>query len=228
MRGAVWALGLLLWMPMAAHAESGVLVPGDKQAPAPSILSLTEMQVEIRVDNGDARVWVRQVAVYDLSFEPLWPAELVKSYYELLAKGRLVRKTSDALRARLAAHPEGGADALKDAAKLFYIDQQQDQLDAAKAVLEEYRACKEARGAAWDANELYTLGRLLEAVQDFPEAARYYYALAAELHAPIRKRRALRGSRAFCSLRRSSRCAWEQETWRSTRALPPWTVVPVT
>jgi Ca-activated chloride channel family protein len=61
MRGAVWALGLLLWMPMAAHAESGVLVPGDKQAPDPSILSLTEMQVEIRVDNGDARVWVRQV-----------------------------------------------------------------------------------------------------------------------------------------------------------------------
>jgi Ca-activated chloride channel family protein len=48
-------------MPMAAHADSGVLVPGDKQAPDPSILSLTEMQVEIRVDNGDARVWVRQV-----------------------------------------------------------------------------------------------------------------------------------------------------------------------
>jgi Ca-activated chloride channel family protein len=46
----------MLWMPMAAHAESGVLVPGDKQAPDPSILSLTEMQVEIRVDNGDARV----------------------------------------------------------------------------------------------------------------------------------------------------------------------------
>ena len=28
--------------------------------------------------------------------------------------------------------------------------------------------------------ELYTLGRLLEGVQDFPEAARYYYALAAD------------------------------------------------
>lgn len=61
MRRAVWALGLLLGMPMAAHAETGVLIPGDKQAPAPSILSLTEMQVEIRVDSGDARVWMRQV-----------------------------------------------------------------------------------------------------------------------------------------------------------------------
>jgi Ca-activated chloride channel family protein len=48
-------------MPMAAYADSGVLVPGDRQAPDPSILSLAEMQVEIRVDNGDARVWVRQV-----------------------------------------------------------------------------------------------------------------------------------------------------------------------
>jgi len=56
----LWVLGLLL-LPMAAAAESGVLVPLDKQAPDPAILSLTEMQVEIHVDNGDARVWMRQV-----------------------------------------------------------------------------------------------------------------------------------------------------------------------
>jgi hypothetical protein len=135
------------------------------------------------------------LAVYDRSFEPLWPAELVKRYYELLVKGRQVRKVSDALRARLAAHPEGGVDALKDAAKLFYIDQQQGQLDAAKAVLGEYRTRKDARVAAWDANELYTLGRLLEAVQDFPEAARYYYALAADHHhhAPHSEEKGLAG-----------------------------------
>ena len=133
------------------------------------------------------------LAVYDRSFEPLWPAELVKSYYEVLAKGRLVRKTGDALRTGLAAHPEGGADALKDAAKLFYIDQQQGQLDAAKAVLEEYRARKDARGAAWDANELYTLARLLEEVQDFPEAARYYYALAADKKTPDAEQKGLAG-----------------------------------
>ncbi len=56
-----WAFVLLLALRMGAYADSGVLVPTDKQAPDPSILSLTEMQVEIRVDNGDARVWVRQV-----------------------------------------------------------------------------------------------------------------------------------------------------------------------
>jgi len=56
-----WTFALLLALRMAAYADSGVLVPTDKQAPDPSILSLTEMQVEIHVDNGDARVWVRQV-----------------------------------------------------------------------------------------------------------------------------------------------------------------------
>jgi Ca-activated chloride channel family protein len=58
---AGWTFALLLALRMAAYADSGVLVPTDKQAPDPSILSLTEMQVEIHVDNGDARVWVRQV-----------------------------------------------------------------------------------------------------------------------------------------------------------------------
>jgi Ca-activated chloride channel family protein len=53
----------MLWMPLAAHADSGVLVPTDKQAPDPAVLSLTEMQVDIHVDNGDARVWMRQVFI---------------------------------------------------------------------------------------------------------------------------------------------------------------------
>jgi Ca-activated chloride channel family protein len=61
MRRSGWLLALLLLMPMAAVANSGVLVPLDKQAPDPAILSLTSMDVEISIDNGDARVWVRQV-----------------------------------------------------------------------------------------------------------------------------------------------------------------------
>jgi Flp pilus assembly protein TadD len=120
------------------------------------------------------------LAVFDKNFQPLWPAELVKSYYELLVSGHQTLKTRDALRARLEAHPDGGADALKDAAKLFYIFQAQGQLDAAKAVLAGFRTRKDARGVAWTAEELFTLGRLLEQVQDFPEAARYYYALASD------------------------------------------------
>jgi Ca-activated chloride channel homolog len=44
-----------------ASADTGVLIPRDKTQPDPSVLSLAEMQVDIRIDNGDARVWVRQI-----------------------------------------------------------------------------------------------------------------------------------------------------------------------
>jgi len=133
------------------------------------------------------------LAVFDKNFQPLWPAELVKSYYELLVSGHQTLKTRDVLRARLEAHPDGGSDALKDAAKLFYILQAQGQLDAAKAVLAGFRTSKDARGAAWTAEELFTLGRLLEQVQDFPEAARYYYALASDKKSPGAEQQGLAG-----------------------------------
>ena len=61
MKRAGWVVMLFLAMRIAAHADTGVPVPADKQAPDPSILSLTTMEVEIHVDNGDARVWIRQV-----------------------------------------------------------------------------------------------------------------------------------------------------------------------
>jgi len=133
------------------------------------------------------------LAVFDKNFQALWPAELVKSYYELLVSGHQTLKTRDVLRARLEAHPDGGPDALKDAAKLFYIFQAQGQLDAAKAVLAGFRTRKDARGAAWTADELFTLGSLLEQVQDFPEAARYYYALASDKKTPGAEQKGLAG-----------------------------------
>jgi Ca-activated chloride channel homolog len=52
-------LGLLSSAPL--FADAGVLIPRDKQQPDPSVLSLEEMEITIRIDNGDARVFVRQV-----------------------------------------------------------------------------------------------------------------------------------------------------------------------
>ncbi len=45
----------LLW------GDAGVLLPGDKNQPDATILSLEEMLVDIRIDNGHARVTVRQI-----------------------------------------------------------------------------------------------------------------------------------------------------------------------
>ena len=53
--------GVLLIGAAEARGDSAALIPLDRQAPDPSILSMTEMQVDIRIDNGDARVWIRQI-----------------------------------------------------------------------------------------------------------------------------------------------------------------------
>ena len=54
---------LLLLTPLAAFPDGGVLIPRDKAQPDPAILSLEEMEITVQIDNGDARVFVRQVFV---------------------------------------------------------------------------------------------------------------------------------------------------------------------
>jgi Ca-activated chloride channel family protein len=44
-----------------AWGDAGVLLPGDAKQPDPSILSLDEMAIDIHIDNGHARVSVRQI-----------------------------------------------------------------------------------------------------------------------------------------------------------------------
>ena len=52
---------IVLLTPSLLFADAGVLIPRDKQQPNPAILSLEEMEITVRIDNGDARVFVRQV-----------------------------------------------------------------------------------------------------------------------------------------------------------------------
>ena len=59
-RSLVLSLVVLL-VPALVFADAGVLIPRDKQQPNPAILSLEEMEITVRIDNGDARVFVRQV-----------------------------------------------------------------------------------------------------------------------------------------------------------------------
>src|SRR6266481_2306548 len=113
------------------------------------------------------------LAVYDKGFQPLWPPELVKNYFDLLKETRSLRKFLDQTRAALARNP----DDLNSASRIFYYYQQPGNLDAAQQAITEYRLHKDARKAAWTSQELYTFARLLEAVHLYPEAARYYFAL---------------------------------------------------
>jgi Ca-activated chloride channel family protein len=51
----LFALASITW------GDAGVLIPRDKAQPDPAILSLEEMEITIRIDNSDARVFVKQI-----------------------------------------------------------------------------------------------------------------------------------------------------------------------
>jgi len=60
--------GLLMVLPVlafsflqGARADTGVLIPRDKQAPDANVLSLAEMKVDVFIDNGDARIRIVQI-----------------------------------------------------------------------------------------------------------------------------------------------------------------------
>ena len=53
--------GLLFLLPALLFADAGVLIPSGVQQPDPKKLSLEEMHIGVRVDNGTARVRIRQI-----------------------------------------------------------------------------------------------------------------------------------------------------------------------
>jgi len=61
MKKAVLAVLIALLTSAHLFGDAGVLIPRDKQQPNPKILSLEEMEITVVIDNGDARVFVRQV-----------------------------------------------------------------------------------------------------------------------------------------------------------------------
>lgn len=115
----------------------------------------------------------RALAIYERSFQPLWPGALIKSYFDLLRQTSSLRKYLEQARNAIAADP---AD-LSATARLYYYYQQQGSLEAAQRALFEYRQRKEARHSPWTADELWTLGQLFEKVNNYDDAAREYYAL---------------------------------------------------
>jgi Ca-activated chloride channel homolog len=57
---AAGAVLLLLCSPLL-FGDAGVLLPGDKRQPDPSVLSLEEMSIDVSIDNGHARTSIRQI-----------------------------------------------------------------------------------------------------------------------------------------------------------------------
>ena len=61
MKSALLILLAFLLAPALMLGDAGILIPRDKAQPDPAVLSLEEMEITVRIDNGDARVFVRQI-----------------------------------------------------------------------------------------------------------------------------------------------------------------------
>ncbi|MGH9663926.1 MAG: VIT and vWA domain-containing protein, partial [Bryobacteraceae bacterium] len=59
--GGAEAFALFLLMPALCWGDAGVLIPTNLQQPDSSVLSLDEMSIDVRIDDGQARVSVRQI-----------------------------------------------------------------------------------------------------------------------------------------------------------------------
>ncbi len=128
--------------------------------------------IELRRGNFDAAL-----AVYDAAFQPLWPTDLVQSYFALLEQTHRQRAFVATARERLTAHPDG-PEALNALARIFYYEQQAGRTDAAQQTLDTFRIARDARNGAWTPADLDTLAKLSDIVHSYSETARYDYALA--------------------------------------------------
>ena len=52
---------LLCLLPVLVLGDAGVLIPSNRQQPDASVLSLEEMWIDVHIDEGDARVAIRQI-----------------------------------------------------------------------------------------------------------------------------------------------------------------------
>ena len=156
------------------YAAAQALIPRYKQAFPQDAAFPVRAQALLEYSRGDID---RALAVYEQAYQPLWPADLVKSYFALLEQTHHQRAFVADGRARLAAKPDGPA-ALNALTRVFYYDQQAGRLLQAQQTLDAFRTAREQRNAAWSAEDLYTLTTLERETGNYAEAARYNFALA--------------------------------------------------
>ena len=154
-------------------AAQSVVERYQRQFPREDIFPIrAQARLEFRRGNIDAAL-----AEYNHAFQPLWPAELIQSYFALLDQTHRQRAFVAAAREQLAAHPDGPG-ALNALARTFYYDQQAGRTNSAQQTLDAFRIARDARNGAWTPIDLHTLASLNLAIHSYAEAARYDYALA--------------------------------------------------
>jgi tetratricopeptide (TPR) repeat protein len=113
------------------------------------------------------------LALYDHSFQPLWPPDLIQDYFNLLKETHRRREFLSRAHAAASANPSDASAA----ARLFYYYQQQGNLGEAERALVDYRLRMEKTNAIWKGDQLWTLARLFDGIHAYDAAARSYHAL---------------------------------------------------
>jgi len=133
-------------------------------------LEPVRMLANLEMSRGSADA---ALLVYDRAFEPLWPDEMLASYFKLLEQQGQLRDFAGRARTALASNPSD----LNATARLFHYFKSQNNIPAARRALLGYRIAKESGQQPWTAGELLTTAQLFERIPDVIEAARLYYAL---------------------------------------------------
>ena len=61
MKRLIGVLFVVFCLAGATLADSGILIPRGKSQPDPKVLSLEEMEITVTIDNGVARVSIKQI-----------------------------------------------------------------------------------------------------------------------------------------------------------------------
>jgi predicted Zn-dependent protease len=183
---SLYARSLQFLVAQKEYAAAGQLIADyHKQFPNDQIFPV-KAKAMVQYRQGSVR---EGLAVYEQTFQPLWDPELVKSYFDLLRDTQNLRKFLDQAHAALNANPED----LNATARVFYYYQQQGKLEAAQQAITDLRLHKEASKSPWTSQDLYVCARLLEDIHNYPESARYYFALYNSQGMPDAQERAIAG-----------------------------------
>jgi tetratricopeptide (TPR) repeat protein len=126
----------------------------------------------------------KAVALFDRKYHPLWNQNLISAYYSLLKRSGQYQRYTEKLAQTLRNDPTH----FRAATRLFHAYKQDGKIAQAQAVLSDFRLIKDsliasgAKTAAgksidWTAEELYGFGTLYHGLNNYNEAARFYYAL---------------------------------------------------
>ena len=137
--------------------------------------------IRARADVAKSRAGVASaLAVYDREFRPLWPQDLITAYFQALREARQSRTFLTSARSLAAASPL----ALDPAARIFHYYNQEGNTGAAVRALNDYVRRKEAVANSWKPDELETVARLWDSVQDINSASRFWFALYSQPGTP--------------------------------------------